>query len=152
MDLRHPILGLKFMSMYMIRQNKLLLASLYLLPFLILYIISALALNELYLFKWLLDRWYLFVWMIAVILAYRQKHFIAISLTIGSILGVPLGQFCGDIVRNHNIQGITASMSPEEVAKRHLHPGVPIWIITVLLSVLVGIILESHYKKSRETY
>lgn len=150
MDFCYRILGLKFMNMNKLKQYKFLLASLYLFPFLALYILSMSVLSELYLFKWLLDRWYLFLWVIAVVLAYRQKHFIASSLTIGSILGVPLGQFCGDFIRNCNIQSITALMSREEQAKMYLHPGVAIWIATVVLTTILGIALEFHRIKTNK--
>ena len=137
------------MAINQLKERKLLCASLYLLPFLALYVISVLAFQQLYLFKWLLDRWYLCVWAVAAILTYRQAHLTAISLTVGSILGVPLGQFCGDFVRNRNIQSITPLMSPEERARMYLHPGVPIWIVTVILFTLVGFLLEWYQRKTK---
>lgn len=124
MDFCHRILGLIFMAMNRPKRHKILLASLYLIPFLALYVISVAVLSELYLFKWLLDRWYLCIWIFAMILAYKGEYFIANSLTIGSIFRVFVGQFYGDFIRNRNIHSITSSMSQTEQARMYLHPGV----------------------------
>lgn len=119
----------------------------YLLPFLTMYLISTFLLNDLYLFKWLADRWYLCLWAVVLLLAYKHKHLISISLTVGSVLGIPLGQFLGDFLRNRNIQSITALMSQEDQAKMYLHHGVAIWSATVILAAILGILLDFHHKK-----
>lgn len=132
------------------KKYKLILPILYLIPFIILYGISRLFFDDLYLFKWLSDRLYLCVWIVVILLVYNSKYWIATSLTIGSIVGVLLGQFWGDFIRNNNIHSITSMMTQEERARLYLHPGVPLWISTVLILTLIGISLEILYNKKRK--
>ncbi|MGL5259729.1 MAG: hypothetical protein ACRC7V_06415 [Lachnospiraceae bacterium] len=130
-------------------RKRIIVALLCFLPFLVLYIISILFLDELYLFKWLANRWYLCLWFVAMILAFLQKHIVAISLTIGGILGAPLGQFLGDAMQIRNIQSITELMTQEEQARLHLHAGVPIWVTSVIIFGIVGIVIEILHNKQK---
>ncbi|TCS90628.1 hypothetical protein EDD65_104171 [Keratinibaculum paraultunense] len=121
---------------------------LFLLPFIILYIISKLFLSNLYLFEWTARNFYLYLWLIVIILTCYKKYYIAASLVIGNLIGVFIGQFLGDYLLYLNIQKITQDMSNEKVAMLHLHHGVTIWIITILICLIIGIIITKIDEKN----
>lgn len=122
----------------------------YLLSFIILYIVSSVFLSESYLFKWTADKLYLYVWVVIAILTYFKQYSLATSLVIGNLSGVLLGQFVGDYIRNLNIRSITENMTPEKRAMLHLHPGVEIWILTILTSLAIGIIITITKKRKTQ--
>ena len=130
------------------RKRGILTAGLHLLPFLILYIVSAIALQEVYLFKWMYDRWYLFIWLPAAILAYYSKYYESVSITMGCMVGIFLGQLLGDFLRNRNMHLITDVMSEEEKAGLYAHHGFIIWLITFLIVTFLGIIM-GHMKRRK---
>ena len=113
----------------------------------IFYIACSVFLSELYLFKWTADRLYLFVWVVIAILAYFKQYSLATSLVIGCLSEVLLNQFVGDYIRNLKIQSITENMTQEHQAMLHLHPGVEIWILTILTSFAIGIIITIEKKR-----
>ena len=134
------------------KNYKLILLIFYLIPYIVLYSISRLFFDDLYLFKWMSDRLYLCIWIVVLLLAYTNKYWIASFLTFASIAGVIFGQFLGDFIRFNNIKLITSMMAKEEQARLYLHQGVPIWILTVFILTLIGIALEIIKKKRNENY
>ena len=134
------------------KNYKLILLIFYLIPYIVLYSISRLFFDDLYLFKWMSDRIYLCIWIVVLLLAYTNKYWIASFLTFASIAGVIFGQFLGDFIRFNNIKLITSMMAKEEQARLYLHQGVPIWILTVFILTLIGIALEIIKKKRNENY
>lgn len=131
-------------------KRRLLIAGLHVLPFMILYIISAIALQEVYLFKWMYDRWHLFIWLLAAILSYYRKYYESVSITVGCMAGISLGQFLGDFLRNRNMKLITDVMSPDEKAGLYTHYGFWIWLLTFLIFTFIGIIM-GYFKRKSDT-
>lgn len=120
-----------------------------LLSFLLLYVLSITILKELYLFRWTADNRYLYLWIVVLILSVLDKIPISLALTIGNVVGVLLGQFIGDEIRYRNIQKITENMNLEQRAYLHIHHGFTIWIVTVLVSFIVGVTIYTWGKKSK---
>lgn len=129
-----------------IRENRIILLTLFILPFIILYTISTLFLSNLYLFEWTARNFYLYVWLIVIILTCYKKYYIAASLVIGNVIGIFIGQFLGDYLLYLNIQKITQDMSNEKIARLQIHHGFTIWIITILICFIIGIIITKKQK------
>lgn len=56
-------------------------------------------------------------------------------------------QSLGDYLLYLNIQKITQDMANDKVAMLHLHHGFAIWIITILICFIIGIITTKIAKK-----
>ena len=102
-----------------------------LIPFGILVIVTAAFFPDAYLLEWTLSRSYLFLWVLAALLAY-SRPILGYTISLGNFIGVILGQVLGDILRKNNIAKITPDMDPGEVVRLHHHHGFFIWISTVL--------------------
>ena len=88
-----------------------------------------------YLFGWLLDKgFFLYASLISIIPALFGKYHFSLTTftacTIGLLLGEPLGN------------------NPAGAAYGHGHYGWAIWLMVFLFSVVMGILLERHAKKS----
>lgn len=125
-----------------IQKNRMTFLTLFILPFIILYIISTVFLSNLYLFEWTARYFYLYLWLIVIILTCYKKYYIAASLVIGNIIGIFIGQFIGDYLLYMNIQKITHDMSNEKRASLRIHHGITIWIITILICFIIGLIMR----------
>lgn len=118
----------------------------FILPFIILYTISTLFLSHLYLFEWTARNFYLYLWLIVIILTCYKMYYISASLVIGNIIGVFIGQFLGDYLLYLNIQKITQDMPNEKIARLRIHHGFTIWIITILICFIIGVIMTKQAK------
>ena len=115
-----------------------------------LYLISQIYLQGYYLFNWTAANSYAYIWIIALALICFNKICISISLTIGNITGILLGQFWGDFIRNQNMVKITADMEGWQVHKLTHHPGVEIWLLTICVFVLIGVVGNVFLTKDRK--
>lgn len=115
-----------------------------LLTFYILFYLSHTVLT-LYLFIWAAHNNYLYLWVIAVILAIFQKPSVAYSITAGNVAGVIIGQYLGDYIQAVRSAKITDTMSAEMIHHLSNHHGALIWLIVILVSIAVGILLQIRY-------
>jgi len=129
-----------------IRKNRMIFLTFFILPFFILYTISTLFLSHLYLFEWTARNFYLYLWLIVIILTCYKMYYISASLVIGNIIGVFIGQFLGDYLLYLNIQKITQDMPNEKIARLRIHHGFTIWIITILICFIIGVIMTKQAK------
>ena len=83
----------------------------------------------------------------AAVLAYRHRYFESVSITVGCISGILLGQFLGDFLRNRNMKLITDVMSQEEKSGLYAHHGFIIWLGSFLIITLLGIIMGHIYNR-----
>ena len=104
-----------------------------------LYLISKIYLRGYYLFNWTAVNSYAYIWVIALALICFNKIHVSISLALGNVAGIMLGQFWGDFIKNQNMLEITADMEGWQVHKLTHHPGVEIWLFTTLVFVLICI-------------
>lgn len=115
--------------------------------FFVMYVISQTFLKEMYLFYWTSDHYYLYIFIIALILIFLRKNILSFSLTFGSIIGIFLGQFGGDFIRNQNKLKITPDMTPELIYQLNHHPGVEIWLLTTLIFVIAGVVVSGIWRR-----
>lgn len=128
-------------------KTKLFRCAITLSPFIILFILTKVFFQEVYLFEWLARHWYCGLWIVAVIIAIFNFKF-SLFISCSNILAAVLGQILGDIIRNYNIAMITPDMADEVQAQLHLHYGFHIWLISILM--LVMIYLLGNYIRKRK--
>ena len=117
-----------------------------LLPFVVIFLLTKVFFEDVYLLEWLLRHWYCGLWLIAVVIAiFNFKLSLAISYS--NIIAIVLGQFVGDAIQEYNISQITPDMSAEQQAHMHLHYGVPIWLFSLLLFVAIFLVIYFIRKK-----
>ena len=115
--------------------------------FMSLYFISKTYLSELYLFEWTARHNYINLWIVAIGLIFCNKIKISFSVTIGNFVGVLIGQFAGDWIRNCNMLKITADMDAGVRYQLQHHPGVELWLLTIVVFVVGTILLNSITKR-----
>lgn len=127
------------------------IANLVLLGLLVLTILAAYTiLNSEYLFGWLAHRWYrpfFFVFAPFVILAMTGKRKLQTLWALGSVTGLFLGNYLGEFVRQRNIAKITADTGAEQIHRLYHHPGVEIWLGTLVVFMLIGVALKYRKRK-----
>ncbi|MBU5439120.1 hypothetical protein KQI42_13950 [Tissierella sp. MSJ-40] len=113
----------------------------------ILVVIALLAftfLNTEYLFQWVAHNWkfYLVLSAIVPLLLFLNKQFVSAFMTIGIVFGIFVGNFLGRSIKTFNEGKIVEGMKAEEVYRLQHHPGFEIWIGVILLSIVVGIVMQ----------
>lgn len=115
-------------------------------PFISLFLISKLFLSDIYLFEWTARHHYLFLWVAVILLVLIDRVHLATALTIGNVVGVLVGQFLGDLIRNQSLSQITPEMSGEEVYRLSHHPGFEIWLATIGVCFLVVVVKNIFWR------
>ncbi len=115
--------------------------------FLGLYLVSTTFLQELYLFEWTADNHYLYVWVIAVVLILVNKIRTSFALTLGNFIGTLIGQFLGDWMRYESMKKIIPGMDAGIEAQLRLHYGVPIWLLTMTIFLILNKVLTLLLRK-----
>ncbi|WIV12717.1 hypothetical protein [Proteiniborus sp. MB09-C3] len=113
----------------------------------ILVVIALLAftvLNTEYLFEWAAHNWnfYLFLGAIALLLLFLNKRFVSAFMTTGIVVGIFVGNYLGRLIKGFNEGKIVEGMKAEEVYRLRHHPGFEIWIGVILLSIVIGIVMQ----------
>ena len=106
-------------------------------------------LNEEYLFQWTAHNWefYLILCAIVLLLLLLNKQLVSLLMTIGITSGIFIGNYLGGSIKRFNEENIIESMRPEEVYRLRHHPGFEIWIGIIILSILIGIVLQNVIEK-----
>lgn len=69
-------------------------------------------------------------------------------MTIGISIGTFIGDYLGKFIMNNNISKIGDDMSAVQVYRMHHHPGFEIWIGTIILFVLIGVLANIFLKRN----
>ncbi|HEX2981442.1 MAG TPA: hypothetical protein VHO48_14340 [Anaerolineaceae bacterium] len=126
------------------------LTALQLASFGLLYVLSRTAFSDVYVLDWTAHNYYLYLWIPVILLSIFQKTILSLSLTIGNLFGILLGQILGDMIRLSNMQKITEMMTEGQKYQLLSHPGVFIWIFTILGFLALGEIASLiHQRKVR---
>lgn len=105
----------------------------------ILFLVSKLFFDSVYLFEWTARHNYLYVWIAAALFTFFGKEIIGIFITAGAVLGVPLGEIIGRVIININMTRITEDTGPQEYYYLTSHWGWFVWIVAILAGVVIGI-------------
>ncbi len=112
------------------------------LPFIIIYILSKIYFTEYYLFEWTTRHYYCYIWVLAFVLILFKKELYSFALSISNVLGIVIGQFLGDFLRNQNMLAITSETDNETIYRLSQHKGVMIWIITMMITIAVVYVIN----------
>lgn len=116
--------------------------------YVVMWSLSANALNDIYVFKWMArNRSFFFGAVIAIIPILFSKPLIACFATLGTFFGGVSGQLIGDYIYDKNVAMITPDMTVEQQAHLSYHRGFAIlgcvWFgflaLGVILSVIIGL-------------
>lgn len=118
--------------------------------FAVLFAVSRLFLDDLYLFDWTARQYYCYIWLIACLFSFFGKNTIGVSITTGAILGVPIAQPIGDYIRAVNMSKITEDTDPQLQYFLSNNPSCFIWPLIVLAAFIVGITITVLRNKKRK--
>jgi hypothetical protein len=102
---------------------------------------------------WTASHYFLFVWVAAILFAIFNFPYTSLTITVGCFIGIVLGDVIGQNIINNNwneinkltSNGITASI--ETLNRADYHKGVFIWLCTILISTVVGLVADILRKK-----
>ena len=131
------------------KQNKYIYGIIEVVVLAIVILLAYTTLNSQYLFGWAAHNWifYLVLSSIPLILLLLNKHVVSVLMTIGIAVGIFAGNYLGAMLRNYNMNKIVEGMGSQEVARLHLNHGFVIWIGTIILFIVIGIIMQISAKK-----
>ena len=115
--------------------------------FLILYLISAFFLQDIYLPDWTAQNHYLYLWVAPFFLDLSGYHWVSVSISLGNLAGVIFGQVMGDFIVRINTAKITPEMTPGQAQQLRTHPGFLIWLGVIVLFTIAGIILQKNHQE-----
>lgn len=144
MDFCYSILDLKMIA---IRKHKTYSLITTIVIFFALYFVSKIYLQDMYLFEWTQRHYYLGMWIIAIGLILGNRILISFSISVGNFVGVLLGQYVGDWIKELTMSQIVSGMDPETVYQLQHHPGVEIWLLTIGIFFLIGAITTLIWKR-----
>lgn len=104
-----------------------------------------------YVFGWLGENKYSYVWISAAVMIVFDQTIMSYILMLGTILGALIGKFLGDFLEAQTLAKITPDMDHGQAAMiiGHAHKGIFMYWFTVLVSLALGIVvaLFQHQRK-----
>ena len=98
-------------------------------PFVLLTMLTGTCLSKLHFFSWMLEHYYMFVWVAALILAWFSPYR-AVYLSYAFPVTVILGQFLGDCIDEYR----KSQMTHEELL-RFTTRNFPVWVYSFLIAI-----------------
>ena len=114
--------------------------------FLVLYLVSWYFLQDVYLPDWTRRNAYLCVWIAPIVFDFLELHIRSVCITLGNLVGVVVGQIAGDIIVKLNAAKITPATPPGQAAQLRSHPGFFLWLGTILVFYIAGVLIEKKRK------
>ncbi|MDD2214257.1 MAG: hypothetical protein PHR21_06950 [Oscillospiraceae bacterium] len=141
----------------MIKKRNYVIASISALLFVVGYIIIKLFFSKVptfsYTADWAVNHYFLFVWVPAILLAIFSLPYTSLALTIGCFVGIVLGDVIGqNIIDNkwHEINQLINNgieVSAETLNRADYHNGVFIWLGTILICAVIGLLADILNKR-----
>lgn len=102
---------------------------------------------ETYTAGWVMHNRYLYVWLVAILFGLFGKRITCILTTIGCFLGIYLGDVIGDYIHLKNLELVEQLISKgtdsvQIYFLKYHQSGVYIWLLTILVFMLIGLILD----------
>ncbi len=97
-----------------------------------------------YLFGWIAHNWkfYLALCSAALLLLFFNKRIASAFMTVGIVSGIFIGNYLGNAVKKTNESKLVEGMKAEDIWRLRHHPGFEIWIGIILISVVIGAIVQ----------
>lgn len=108
-------------------------------------------LNIEYLFQWAAHNWkfYLALGLITLLLIFLNQQFVSVLMTAGIVVGIFAGNYLGRFIKGLNEGKIMEGMKAEEVYRLQHNPGFEIWMGVILVSVVIGIVIQIIVTRKR---
>lgn len=108
-------------------------------------------LNGEYLFGWAAHNWsfYLILSAIPILLTLFNKTKAGIIIATGITGGIFVGNYLGNYIKEANTRKIIEGMTGEELHRISQHPGFVIWMIILIVSLLIGSVVQMIITKGR---
>lgn len=103
-----------------------------------------------YVFSWLGENKYSYVWVLAAVMIVFDQTLISYILMFGTVFGALIGKFLGDYLNEKSIAKITPDMDNGLQARLRYHYGVFIYWFTVFICLVIGIVLSVILSKRRK--
>ncbi len=105
-----------------------------------------------YVFSWLGENKYSYVWVLAAVMIIFDQTLISYILMFGTILGACIGKFLGDFLEERTLAKITPDMDSGQVSMiiDHAHKGIFMYWYTVFGCLVIGIVLSIILRKRRD--
>lgn len=126
-------------------KQRLLRCAICLLPFAVLFVLTKLFFNDVFVLNWMMRNWYLFLWAIAAAAAFFSTKW-GYVISFSFPMCVAVGQIVGDIVKARNIALITPDMDAEQEYLLSHHPGLEICLFTFLGIIVIYAIASAIYR------
>ena len=103
------------------------------------------------LFGWITHNWkfYLILSIIPLLLLFFKKQLVSVFMSTGIVIGLFIGNYLGDLIIKLNMAKVVGGMTNQEMARLHHDPGFSIWIVIILLSIIIGVIVQTIISKRR---
>ena len=108
-----------------------------LLPFAALAVLTELFLEDVYLYSWMYDNRYCYLWLAAALFALFDKRALAYIFSYGDLFAIILGSFISDRLHDYTVSLITEDMSNQMKVYLHLHRGFRTWLYIMLVILAV---------------
>lgn len=118
------------------------IGSLSLLSFVWMSYISRRYFQELYLFDWTRHQNYWYIWVLIFYFTGAKKNVMSVSVALGNIFGVFLGQVIGEFELSLRESQITADMTGGQLYYYSSHRSWFIWLIIVFAFLIVGGLIQ----------
>ncbi len=99
------------------------------------------------LFVWMAENKYCYIWILSFLFILFRKYILSYCVTFGNILGIFIGQYLGDYIRNIRMEKITPFSTVEQKWYLSMHYGVAIWIIVILIFLIIGLVVSRIINK-----
>jgi len=133
------------------KHNKYIYGVIEVLIFPVVFLLAYTIFSDEYLFGWAIHNWkfYLILSIIPLLLLFFEKQLISVFMSTGIVVGLFIGNYLGDLIRKFNMAKVAEGMTNQEIAKLHHNPGFSIWIVIILLSIIMGVIVQTTISKRR---
>lgn len=104
-----------------------------------------------YLFGWATHNWkfYLILSIIPLLLLFFKKQLVSVFMSTGIVVGLFIGNYLGYLIRKLNMAKVVEGMTSQEIARLNHDPGFSIWIVIILLSIIIGVIVQTIILKRK---
>lgn len=141
----------------MIKKRNYVIALILAVLFIIGYIICTLFFSKVptfsYTAEWTARHYFLFVWVAAILFAIFNLPYTSLTITAGCFIGIVLGDVIGQKIIDSNWNEINQltnkgiSVSTETLNQADYHKGVFIWLCTILISIVIGLMADMLHKR-----
>lgn len=103
---------------------------------------------NLYTTEWATRHFFLGAWILVIIFSLLIKRIAALSVFISCFFGILLGEVVGTLIKTQNLQRLdqltAEGASAEAIQRLYHHHGVTIWIATMLIGCIIGLMLDKY--------